>query len=174
LLVEWPLNHTGTQLIPRSSICRLGLRGPPQSLAYLAHTKALKMMFFDDITSGNGQDLFGPHFFPYNQAPVLPHAVVSVRRDIQPKYSNVRSLQQHTACSSSRTAKSANWSKMPPKRTSSGSPSGTPGKVVKTEQKPEDFSNSVKKRLQSSTRTGQACDRCKVSEMLHVPLGRIN
>jgi hypothetical protein len=35
-------------------------------------------------------------------------------------------------------------------------------KHIKTE-KPEEFSNAVKKRLQSSSRTGQACDRCKVS-----------
>lgn len=35
------------------------------------------------------------------------------------------------------------------------------GKPIKAEQ-PEEFSNAVKKRLQSSTRTGQACDRCKV------------
>lgn len=51
---------------------------------------------------------------------------------------------------------------MPPKRTASGSPTGTPAKLPKQETKPETFSNSVKKRLQSSTRTGQACDRCKV------------
>lgn len=51
---------------------------------------------------------------------------------------------------------------MPPKRTASGSPTGTPSKLPKPETKPETFSNSVKKRLQSSTRTGQACDRCKV------------
>jgi hypothetical protein len=120
------------------------------------------MMFFDDNTSVNGQDLAGYNFFPYNQAPALPHAVLSVRRESPLKLNNFPSLQQYTASSSLRTAKSGNWFKMPPKRTSSGSPSGTPGKVVKTEQKPEDFSNSVKKRLQSSTRTGQACDRCKV------------
>jgi hypothetical protein len=39
---------------------------------------------------------------------------------------------------------------------------GTPAKQIKTEY-PEEFSNAVKKRLQSSSRTGQACDRCKVS-----------
>ncbi|KAH0543578.1 hypothetical protein FGG08_002139 [Glutinoglossum americanum] len=54
---------------------------------------------------------------------------------------------------------------MPPKRPSG---SHTPGsnKAAKTEYfGPEDFSNSVKKRLASSTRTGQACDRCKVRKI---------
>lgn len=37
-----------------------------------------------------------------------------------------------------------------------------PVKHVKAEH-PEEFSNAVKKRLASSTRTGQACDRCKVT-----------
>ncbi|KAI9672337.1 MAG: hypothetical protein M1817_003359 [Caeruleum heppii] len=57
---------------------------------------------------------------------------------------------------------------MPPKRPPQGSPaSETPNaKHVKTElTKPEDFSNSVKKRLASSTRTGQACDRCKIRKI---------
>ncbi|OBT72162.1 hypothetical protein VF21_08764 [Pseudogymnoascus sp. 05NY08] len=54
---------------------------------------------------------------------------------------------------------------MPPKRTASGSPTGTLAKLPKPETKPESFSNSVKKRLQSSTRTGQACDRCKVRKI---------
>jgi hypothetical protein len=142
--------------------CALGLSRPTKLLAPFGNITTRRMMFFDDITSGNGQDLPEPHYFTYNQAPVLPHAVVSARRDFPPRYSNFRSSHLYSASSSSRTAKSGHWSRMPPKRTSSGSPSGTPGKVVKTEQKPEDFSNSVKKRLQSSTRTGQACDRCKV------------
>jgi hypothetical protein len=30
-----------------------------------------------------------------------------------------------------------------------------------------DFSGSVKKKLASSSRTGQACDRCKVSQVIH-------
>jgi hypothetical protein len=49
-------------------------------------------------------------------------------------------------------------------------------KAAKTEYfGPEDFSNSVKKRLASSTRTGQACDRCKVGNqrivLVHLCLG---
>jgi hypothetical protein len=51
---------------------------------------------------------------------------------------------------------------MPPKRIASDEPNGTPAKQPKTEH-PEEFSNAVKKKLQSSSRTGQACDRCKVS-----------
>ncbi|KAI9742897.1 MAG: hypothetical protein M1818_003626 [Claussenomyces sp. TS43310] len=54
---------------------------------------------------------------------------------------------------------------MPPKRNASETPGGTPAKVPKTETRPEDFSNSVKRRLQSSTRTGQACDRCKIRKI---------
>ena len=42
---------------------------------------------------------------------------------------------------------------------------GSPGPKVKLprlERGAEDFSNVVKSKLQSYTRTGQACDRCKV------------
>lgn len=35
-----------------------------------------------------------------------------------------------------------------------------------------DFSSSVKKKLQSSSRTGQACDRCKVRVCCHSLFGR--
>lgn len=48
-----------------------------------------------------------------------------------------------------------------PKRNASGEPKEAQVKQVKAEH-PEEFSDAVKKRLQSSTRTGQACDRCKV------------
>jgi hypothetical protein len=56
----------------------------------------------------------------------------------------------------------------PPKRAvSSGDDEGHtqgPGKVKlpRLERGPDDFSSVVKNRLQSYTRTGQACDRCKV------------
>jgi hypothetical protein len=53
----------------------------------------------------------------------------------------------------------------PPKRASSGEDDGqAPGKVKqpRLERGPDDFSSVVKNRLQSYTRTGQACDRCKV------------
>lgn len=124
-------------------------------------------MFFGDFTSGNGQEYLEPHFFPYNQVQALPQAVVNLQRSFAPRYSHTRHLQHYPASSSSRTAKSGLWSsRMPPKRTLSDSPSGTPGKIAKTEQKPEDFSNHVKKKLQSSTRTGQACDRCKVGYLI--------
>jgi len=119
-------------------------------------------MFYNDNASGNGENQQAPQFFQFYQAATLPHAVASVGRATPLNIRRERSPQYLAASSSSRTAKSGRWSMMPPKRTASGSPSGTPGKTVKTEQKPEDFSNSVKKRLQSSTRTGQACDRCKV------------
>ncbi|KAI9802470.1 MAG: hypothetical protein M1825_002855 [Sarcosagium campestre] len=58
---------------------------------------------------------------------------------------------------------------MPPKRSSPDGlqgPSPSRSKQVKTENfGPEEFSKSVKKRLASSTRTGQACDRCKVRKI---------
>ncbi|KAI9801854.1 MAG: hypothetical protein M1833_002168 [Piccolia ochrophora] len=58
---------------------------------------------------------------------------------------------------------------MPPKRPPTGAPTAnTPSrsKQPKTENfGPEEFSNSVKKRLASSSRTGQACDRCKVRKI---------
>lgn len=52
-------------------------------------------------------------------------------------------------------------SSMPPKRQLSED-SGQPTKHPKAEH-PEDFSNQVKTKLKNSTRTGQACDRCKAS-----------
>lgn len=134
----------------------------PKCLAASSHSTSRKMMFFHDNAPENGQNQQASQFFQYHQAPVLPHAVASVGRATPLDIRRERSPNYLAASSSSRTAKSGHWSMMPPKRSASGSPSGTPGKIVKTEQKPEDFSNSVKKRLQSSTRTGQACDRCKV------------
>ena len=69
-----------------------------------------------------------------------------------------------TASSIQRTARagaSLAITTMPQKRSSNGDPIVPALKPIKTEH-PEEFSNAVKKRLQSSTRTGQACDRCKV------------
>jgi len=40
--------------------------------------------------------------------------------------------------------------------------SGPKLKHPRLERAPEDFSSVVKNKLQSYTRTGQACDRCKV------------
>lgn len=58
---------------------------------------------------------------------------------------------------------------MPPKRNASDEANGST-KQIKTEH-PEEFSNAVKKKLQSSSRTGQACDRCKVRKLRkHEPL----
>ncbi|CEI68212.1 unnamed protein product [Fusarium venenatum] len=56
----------------------------------------------------------------------------------------------------------------PPKRASSGEDDHqAPGKVKqpRLERGPDDFSSVVKNRLQSYTRTGQACDRCKVRKI---------
>ena len=57
----------------------------------------------------------------------------------------------------------------PPKRPSDAgdgpddAASGPKLKLARLERGPEEFSNVVKSKLQSYTRTGQACDRCKVS-----------
>ena len=57
---------------------------------------------------------------------------------------------------------------MPPKRPSdvAESPTDSAGnpkfKLPRLDRGPEDFSNAVKNKLQTYTRTGQACDRCKV------------
>ncbi|KAL1837599.1 hypothetical protein VTJ49DRAFT_3617 [Mycothermus thermophilus] len=59
----------------------------------------------------------------------------------------------------------------PPKRPSDagdGAVDGAPPpkvKVTRLERGPEDFSSVVKTKLQSYTRTGQACDRCKVRKI---------
>jgi hypothetical protein len=56
----------------------------------------------------------------------------------------------------------------PPKRPSDAgdapddAASGPKLKLARLERGPEEFSNVVKSKLQSYTRTGQACDRCKV------------
>ncbi|PHH66223.1 hypothetical protein CDD81_7816 [Ophiocordyceps australis] len=49
--------------------------------------------------------------------------------------------------------------------TVSASGSGRLTKLPRTDRGPEDFSSVVKNRLQSYTRTGQACDRCKVRKI---------
>jgi len=71
-----------------------------------------------------------------------------------------RTLGYHGNLHQQSTAKSA---AMPAKRNASSEPNGAPTKQIKTEH-PEEFSNAVKKKLQSSSRTGQACDRCKVRQ----------
>ncbi|GAB1309828.1 Transcriptional activator acu-15 [Madurella fahalii] len=59
----------------------------------------------------------------------------------------------------------------PPKRPSDAGDVVTDGasapkvKLARLERGPEDFSNVVKSKLQSYTRTGQACDRCKVRKI---------
>ncbi|TQV94056.1 C6 transcription factor FacB [Cordyceps javanica] len=50
-------------------------------------------------------------------------------------------------------------------RSASGSQNGAKAKIARVERGAEDFSSVVKNRLQSYTRTGQACDRCKVRKI---------
>lgn len=113
-------------------------------------------MLFDGSASPNPTLQYPAAFYQDNQVFTLSQVVGGVEERRHQRTASSTSTSRNTASSTSRD--------MPPKRErQSGSPStGTPAKLLKTEQKPEDFSNSVKKRLQSSTRTGQACDRCKV------------
>ncbi|OAA69144.1 C6 transcription factor FacB [Cordyceps fumosorosea ARSEF 2679] len=52
-----------------------------------------------------------------------------------------------------------------PEHSATGSQGGAKPKAARVERGPEDFSSVVKNRLQSYTRTGQACDRCKVRKI---------
>jgi hypothetical protein len=153
----------------------------PRRLARFLPREARKMMLWDEETSGTSGNLQAHlihHFFPDNQASSSSpsssqRAVVGARKLNHPTHLAHHPRPEYSSASSthdSGTASSAPLSSpMPPKRASSGSPSGTPAKLPKSETKPEDFSSSVKKRLQSSTRTGQACDRCKVGRPLSHP-----
>lgn len=76
---------------------------------------------------------------------------------------HVRGLEYRPATTTAFSGAFGRVVEMPQKRSSPGESNGNPSKQIKTEQ-PEEFSNAVKKKLQSSTRTGQACDRCKVSD----------
>jgi len=53
---------------------------------------------------------------------------------------------------------------MPKRSGSEGSNGAPPPKTFKAEH-PEEFSKAVKQKLASSSRTGQACDRCKVRQI---------
>jgi hypothetical protein len=96
------------------------------------------------------------------------HDVGVLRRNFQLAETQNRGLEYRTASSINSTASSGAFGRvagdMPQKRSSPGDANGTPAKHIKAEH-PEEFSNAVKKKLQSSTRTGQACDRCKVSSI---------
>lgn len=123
------------------------------------------MMLWNNNTYLVPQSPCIPQLPPNNGPWSQPYEFPDVEKLRRTQYADRPSQVTSTASSirgKRSTARSAIYFEMPPKRTSSGSPSGTPVKIPKTELKPEDFSNSVKKRLQSSTRTGQACDRCKV------------
>ena len=54
---------------------------------------------------------------------------------------------------------------MPAKRLSEASSDGTPNKLARTDNG-GDFSGSVRKKLTGTSRTGQACDRCKVRDAI--------
>ena len=104
----------------------------------------------------------------YATPPIQDLGVGAVGPTSQFPETHIRGLEYRTASSFNTTASSGALEglacDMPQKRSSPGEANGTPAKVVKAEH-PEEFSNAVKKKLQSSTRTGQACDRCKVSTL---------
>jgi hypothetical protein len=96
--------------------------------------------------------------FPLYATPAA-HNVGAVRRDYSRFAENHRHLPFNYTASS---VKEDTPIAMPQKRPASGEPEAAVAKHIKAEH-PEEFSNAVKKRLASSSRTGQACDRCKVS-----------
>jgi len=99
--------------------------------------------------------------FPLYATPAVHEAGV-VRRDALYVESQGRGLDCRPAYSIYNSTASPGASTMPQKRPAPPIDSnGAPTKHIKAEH-PEEFSNAVKKRVQSSTRTGQACDRCKV------------
>jgi hypothetical protein len=85
--------------------------------------------------------------------------VGGVRRDSQLANPTHQSLGSSTAPP---TILHQSLVNMPQKRSASIELNGNAAKQIKTER-PEDFSDAVKQKLETSTRTGQACDRCKVS-----------
>jgi hypothetical protein len=105
----------------------------------------------------------------YATPPIQDLGVGAVGPTSQFPETHIRGLEYRTASSFNTTTASSGafgrvGCEMPQKRSSPGEANGTPAKVAKAEH-PEEFSNAVKKKLQSSTRTGQACDRCKVSSI---------
>jgi hypothetical protein len=84
--------------------------------------------------------------------------VVGRFAESQKAYS-VNQHHQHTAPGNTGSSVAASFAMS--KRPLDEDANNAPVKHVKAEH-PEEFSNAVKKRLASSTRTGQACDRCKV------------
>lgn len=138
----------------------------PTKLSTLRMSPYTSSSLFTRDTVVKQQDSPSP---PYAQS--VAYVGGGVRRDPPQYYSSSsqhRALESPTAFSSipEREHPAHSHSRittMPlQKRSASDDSNGTPAKHIKTEQ-PEEFSNAVKKRLQSSSRTGQACDRCKVS-----------
>lgn len=144
----WRPRHPSSTRAAKMELCT-----NPDSSQFLAQSSHYnpQQSYFDDAAS-----LLWPNS-------VVANRNVRFSTSSCPPQHHYRAPESSTASSiRKRTAYSVPTSPMPPKRTSEQSPTGTPSKLQKTDNKSEDFSNSVKKRLQSSTRTGQACDRCKV------------
>ncbi len=70
------------------------------------------------------------------------------------------------------TASAAAYAATMPQKRPSEVDDSTSSKHIKAEH-PEEFSNAVKKKLQSSNRTGQACDRCKVINQPAISRGQL-
>lgn len=115
--------------------------------------------------SGGAQNHYRPRGSTSNDEESLAQSVVGGGSHLYLQHVQQPPFTHPTAFSTNPAAKSvSSLAIMPPKRNTSNSPSGGPStKTIKTEQvRPEEFSSTVKKRLQNSSRTGQACDRCKV------------
>ena len=133
------------------------------------------MMFSSQDSSSERDRIKQEHYTVY-ATPSVPSAGVATQV-VQYPESQIPALELRTASSINTTASSGAFGsssgEMPQKRSSPGQVNGSPAKHVKAEH-PEEFSQAVKKKLLNSTRTGQACDRCKVRPKLQVGSTRAN
>lgn len=84
-----------------------------------------------------------------------------VRRDYTPSRTDGLGAGGAYEYQTATSIKQEDATTMSGKRTASGEPDNISVKQPKTEH-PEEFSKQVRTKLQGSSRTGQACDRCKV------------
>jgi hypothetical protein len=121
------------------------------------------MIFYAPSASSQSSKQLQPpehqDYIPPAYATPTIQIVGGVRRDSQLANPTHQSLGSSTAPP---TILHQSLVNMPQKRSASIELNGNAAKQIKTER-PEDFSDAVKQKLETSTRTGQACDRCKVS-----------
>src|SRR4051812_40232950 len=125
-------------------------------------SSSLEMIFRASPSQNSAKQLTQQAFKIPNYATAAAQSIGVVQYPVPADTGPYISLEDPTASSINAARQTPVFcTSMPPKRSASEDANGGPSKQVKTEQ-PEEFSNAVKKKLQSSSRTGQACDRCKV------------